>query len=927
MADVVLKTKLNIPPAQSAWMSRPRLLKLLNSGRSRRLILVSAPAGFGKTTILSEWAVSLAPTPSWLALDEGDNDLMRFWIHFISALEKPGPDVGKAALEMFQAFPRFPILTCLTALINEIYEGENTHVVILDDYHLIKERSIHNSLKFLVDHLPHNMRLVISTRDKTPFSLGHIRIKNELTEIDAEDLRFTRDEIARYARKLMGKHLTDKDIHALDSYSEGWAAGLHIAALAMQKRSTGDIPQMCSGSHQMIEYFMEEFLSSHPEEVQNFLLDTSILDRLNGSLCDVVSGQKESAKMLESLCASNMLIFPLDRDHHWYRYHNLFANSLRSRLKRLDPDRISILHARASRWFKENKLQDEAINHAILAKDWEYAASLVARYAVITFLRGESSTVLRWMHSLPPKVISGNPGLCVIHAWALFFRNLESKASIPLDMIEQYLDSAEQHYSSHPRGKGRVSPPDKEEVLGHADALRVFLAYEKGEAPEAFIDLCRRSLANFKTDTPKEQAGIYILMGMAHLNMGEVEEASKALDKAASIGFARDVFYVVVIADCLRALLAKITGRLRKAETICRKSMAMIQESYIRQKRLPPEMIGFIQILLVHVLMEKNDLGGADHLLEECGNAVRFMRNIYATIQYNAFLARIMLIRGAELTEIFSLIANIENLEYSCPGARSFATALRIQCLISRCWNNPQYLEAALHLAEQSNLELNSQPRDYAYPFTRLWHQAEQLTSARLIITKESMQPRNQSRARLDEVFIFLDAFSGKAGEKGLVEMEMGARILIALAHQALNNDDEALRALARAFTLAEPQGYTRIFIDEGKPMAELIHKAIASGMRSSFSGGILACIEAEMKKKHPPVLSGSMFHPQIEPLSRQEVVILRLISQGLSNQEIADKLCVALTTVKTHNYNIYSKLNVNKRYQAVRKAMELGLI
>jgi LuxR family transcriptional regulator, maltose regulon positive regulatory protein len=455
----------------------------------------------------------------------------------------------------------------------------------------------------------------------------------------------------------------------------------------------------------------------------------------------------------------------------------------------------------------------------------------------------------------------------------------------------------------------------------------VFLAYERGEAPETFIDLCKRSLASFHGDAPKEQAGIYILMGMAYQNLDEIEEASKALDMAASIGFARDVYYVVAAADCLRALLAKTTGKLKKAESICRKSMATIQESYIRQKKLPPEMLGFIQILMVYVLLEKNDLSGADRMLGECSSAVQFIRNIHATIQYNAFLARLKLIQGADLPEIFSLIANIENLEHACPGARSFAAVLRIQCLICRSWNNPQHLKTAVHLAEGANLTLNSPSRDYAYPFAKQWHQMEELTTARLLIAKEYLMPGHQSRNRLGEVFRFLDAFLGKAREKGLGEMEMGAQILISLAHHAAGSDDRACRALSRAFALAEPEGYSRVFIDEGRPMAELLRTACASGLHSPLAGLVLTSIEGELKKKHATALPGNMPVPQVEPLSRQEVVILGLIAQGLSNQEIADKLCVALTTVKTHNYNIFSKLGVNKRYQAVRKALELGLI
>jgi ATP/maltotriose-dependent transcriptional regulator MalT len=306
---------------------------------------------------------------------------------------------------------------------------------------------------------------------------------------------------------------------------------------------------------------------------------------------------------------------------------------------------------------------------------------------------------------------------------------------------------------------------------------------------------------------------------------------------------------------------------------------------------------------------------------------VQFIRNVHATIQYNAFLARVRLIQGADLPEVFQPIATIENLEHACPGARSFAAALRIQCLISRGWNNPHHLAAARRLADGANLTLNSPPRDYAYPFSKLWHQMEKLTAARLIIAKEYVTPGHQSRSRLAEVIRFLESFLGEVRKKGLGEMELSALILLALAHHAAGSGDRACRTLSKAFAMAEPEGYTRAFIDEGKPMAELLRTAMASGLQSPLAGPVLPSIEGELKRKHLSTLPGGMPVPPVEALSRQEVAILRLIAQGLSNQEIADKLCVALTTVKTHNYNIFSKLGVNRRYQAVRKAQETGLI
>jgi LuxR family transcriptional regulator, maltose regulon positive regulatory protein len=631
-----------------------------------------------------------------------------------------------------------------------------------------------------------------------------------------------------------------------------------------------------------------------------------------------VSGRDGSAQLLESLCAVGALVFPLDHERCWYRCHNLFTRALRARLEKLYPDRVPLLHAQAGRWFKENDLPAEAVRHAILARDWAFAASLVSRYAMISFLKGESATVMQWVQSLPPRVIGEDPSLCVIRAWALFFRNLEGRAGIPLDMIEQCLDSAEV----------RLMPPggaQRDAVACHADALRVFLAFERGEPPGAFVDRCRRNLAGFGRGASRDQAGIHIFMGMALMNMGEAGEASKALDKAASIGVTRDAPCVAGIADSLRALLAKITGRLGRAEAICRPSMAMAREPFIGRRRPPPEMLGFMQTLLALILLERNSLDDAEELAGVCGAAVRLAGNIHAAVLHDMLLVRIRLIRGAGLPELFSVIAGIEKLEHACPGARAYAESLRVGCLVSRCWNNPPCLETALHLAEQYGLRLECTPRGYSHPFALQWRLAEALTAARLIVEREYMQPMNRSREKLEQACSFLEGLSEKAGEKGLAEVQLHARILAALAHHARGDQGMAAHALAGAFSLAEPEGCARPFIDRGPPMAELIRSS--HGAHGPFAGAILSSIEGELKKKHHPDGPAAGPAPQIEPLSRQETVILGLVAQGMTNQEIADKLCVALTTVKTHNYNIYGKLGVNRRYLAVKKARELGMI
>jgi LuxR family maltose regulon positive regulatory protein len=928
MISSVLKTKLAVPPNQANLMSRSRLIKLLNSGLDRKLIIVSAPAGFGKTTLLGEWAGGHRSF-SWFSLDEGDNDPLRFWIHFISSLQKSRTGIGRAALEMIQSYShtQLPVETCLTTLINEIFEDSHTFTLILDDYHLISNHSIHTDLKFLIDHMPDRLHLVISTRIKVPFSVGRLRLKNQLMELGADDLRFTPQEITLFARRVIGRNLAEVDIPALGVYSEGWAAGLQIAAIAIKKDLPGDVPVVSQGYEHMIEYFMEEIFSSHPENIQSFLLDTSILERLNGELCNAVTGRQDSAAMLETLCAGNMLIVPLDHEHREYRYHVLFADTLRGRFRRLDNGRMHALHSRACRWFLENNMPNEAIRHAIEAEDWDHAADLVNKYAGIALLRGESSTALRWMQSLPPKHISTHQGLSVSYAWALYLSNLRNRTGIPYEVIEQFLRDAEKMYVERNYG-ARSLDARARQVLGHANALRVYMAYEKGEPAGKIIDLCKRSLTGAGGDFPIVRAGVYAILGMTYMNIDEPEAAAKALHEARSIGFVEGLCFSVLTVDGFRAFLARLRGRLGESESICIDSCNTISEAFIKNRRLPPEMLGLIRMASSAVHLEKNDIPKAARLLSESIRAIRLIKDSFATITYNALLARLRLHQGADLKDVFSTLAEIGLMDQSCPGAGLYSAALRIHFLLQRSGNNAASVQSAFHLADQHGLQLSDQTVSYNNPFSKHWYFTEQFAVVRLSLAEAHVLPRGHSRLPLEEVIPFLDLLCGRVRQQGWGELEMEGLMLKALAHHARGDNDRALTALECSLSLAEPEGYVLPFMENGEPMADLLRLAMNSVIQREFVGRLLDVLLSGHKENRPaPALPDDLFNAQIEPLSRQETAVLKLLADGLSNQEIADELCIALTTVKTHNYNIFSKLNVKKRYQAVKKAKELSLL
>lgn len=927
MALNVLKTKLTIPPGQAGWISRPRLIRQLDSGKDCRLVVVSAPAGFGKTTMLSEWASSRRGF-AWLSLDQGDNDPLRFWTHFISSLRMVQPDLGEAALELLQSYSpssQLPAETFLTTLINELFDESASFTMILDDYHLISNRSIHDDLRFLIDRMPSGLRLVVSSRVKPPLSLGRLKIRGQLLMLTADDLRFTPQEIALFARRAARNRPGEEDISALERYSEGWAAGLQIAAMALKKGASPGGPLVSRGYEQVVDYFLEEILSSHPGEVRSFLLDTSILSRLNGPLCDAVTGRNDSAHMLNALYEGNTLIVALDHQRREYRFHCLFVETLKRRLDEIDPERARLLHSRAARWLVENGLPDEAIRHAIEARDWDYAAALVSRHAAIALSRGEASTALSWMQSLPAWCFASHAGLCTGYAWALFLSHLRNRTGMPFETIERLLNDAQKAYLEKNYGASKVSEEDRR-TLAHANALRVHLAYERGEPAQKIVELCNRSLTGADGDYPIERAGIYTILGMAHMSTGRLEPAAAAFDEARSIGFVEGISFVLVAVDCLRTLLTKLRGRLRESEAMCRESMQIITDTFISRGKLLPEMLGLIRLVMASIHLEKGRLREAGAILDEVGSTARMLD--YSFIAYNALLSRLRLGQGAGLKDVVAPLAEIGLMERSCPGARGYSAALNIRSVLKYQGHRLSAVESAFRMAESHSLSFNDAEANSAYPFTKYWHYTEQLSLARLHLAEAALKPAGMRRLAAGELVRRLEDLIHRIGAEGWGELEIEGLILLAEARQAERDQPGALECLERALSLAEPQGYELMFIEEGAALKGLLQHAVDQGVNPGFSSRILEeILRASGRGRDSSASTRDLFNGRIEPLSRQELAVLKLIANGLSNQEIADELCVALTTVKAHNYSIFSKLNVRKRFQAVKKARELDLL
>jgi LuxR family maltose regulon positive regulatory protein len=521
MSAALLATKLFIPPARPKAVLRPQLFKRLNQGLDNKLILISAPAGFGKTTLLSEWVASCSLPVAWLSLDEGDSDPSRFIAYLVASLQTLAPNIGARVLAVLQSPQLPPLEQILTALLNETTTTLEDFVLILDDYHVVDSKAVDQALTFLLEHLPPQMRLVIATREDPQLPLARLRGRSQLTELRVTDLRFTSSEAAKFLNQVMSLNLSAEDIAALENRTEGWIAGLQMAALSMQGlEDTAGFIQSFTGSHHFVlDYLIEEVLQKQPESVQNFLLLTSILERMCGPLCDaVLPGSSDTGEeTLVYLDRANLFIIPLDNERRWYRYHHLFAELLRTRLARAYPDQITELHRRASDWHANNGFPYEAITHALIVQDWTRAAEVIERFSDELPMRGESNTRLGWFESFPPQILMDRPRLGLTYAWALLMSN-------QLDRAEQQLNQLT------PLVQTTAS------LLGELYVIRVLIAARRYDTP-AMIELAQQALSRVPPEEASARSRILLTLGVAYDEMGgDIASAKNAFREAYELG-------------------------------------------------------------------------------------------------------------------------------------------------------------------------------------------------------------------------------------------------------------------------------------------------------------------------------------------------------------------------------------------------------
>ncbi|HEU0000118.1 MAG TPA: LuxR C-terminal-related transcriptional regulator [Ktedonobacteraceae bacterium] len=882
MPKPILATKLYIPPLRPEVVSRPRLIKRLNEGLHRKLILISAPAGFGKTTLVSEWVAACERPAGWLSLDEGDNDPARFLTYLIAALQTIAATIGEGVSGILQSPQPPPTEAILTALLNDITTIPGHFVLVLDDYHVLEAKAVDHALTFLLEHLPPQMHLVIATREDPPLPLARLRAGGYLTEVRVTDLRFTPAEAAAFLNQVMGLSLPAQDIAALEARTEGWIAGLQLAAISLQgHQDAADFIRSFTGSHHFVlDYLLEEVLQQQSESVQTFLLRTSILDRFCGPLCDAVllDSSVSGQETLAYLERANLFIVPLDNERRWYRYHHLFADLLRQRLHQSiasspgdAESKVNELHIRASVWYEDNGLEIEAFHHAAAAHDIERAERLIEGKGIPLHFRGAVTAILDWLESLPEMVLNARPSLWVRYASLLLVNGQTTGVEEKLQAAETALQGTEMD--------------DKiRNLVGQIAAARATLALTRYQ-PETMIAQSRRALDYLHPHNLFLRANAHWTLGIAYLYQGDRAAARQALTEAIALSQAAGSIFTTILATIG-------LGNVQEADN----QLSLAAETYRRVLELtgdqPLQIIYEAHLGLARILYEWNDLDAAEqHGQQSLYLARQYDRVIDRFILCEVFLARLKLARGdvvsaAALLAETSQSARQKNFVYRIPEV----AAAQVLTLLRR-----GNLAAAAHLAQAHDLPI-SQARVYM---------AQGDTHAALAV---------------------LESWRRQVEAKGWQDERLKVMVLQAIALQAHGEKDEAVQLLSDALALAEPGGFIRLFVDEGLPLAHLLSKAATRGMTPDYIGKLLAACEAEGQKSEDTSSLPPSARLLIEPLSQRELEVLHLIAQGLSNQEISERLFLALDTVKGHNRKIFGKLQVERRTEAVARARELGL-
>lgn len=935
LSSRLLATKLYIPHPRPNQVVRSRLAGLLDAGCAARLILLSAPAGSGKTTLLAAALQQGDRRVAWLALDASDNDLTRFLTYVVAAVAAALPTESGTAAEELQDLLRSSeppgAGAVLAALVNTVALGGDDLTLVLDDFHVITSPSVHGAVAFLLDHSPSNLHLAIATRADPPLPLARLRSRGQLIELRADDLRFTPEETATFLDQTMGLALSPSQAAALGERTEGWIAGLQLAALTMRGRKDIDsfIRAFAGSNRFILDFLLEEVLSCEPPAVQTFLLHTAVLNPFCAELCDAVTGRTDSRQMLEQLERRNLFIVALDDERCWYRYHQLFADLLQARLHQLEPEQAAGLQSRAATWCEREGQMASAISYALAAKDYAHAADLVVACWGPATNEGEIETAWTWLSALPEDVVRNSVQLSIACCWVLWLKG-------QTDLIEAYLVDAEAALNAGTVPKAE----DKDraayvQLLVQLTTLRSFVARYHAEFSAAveYAERARR-LANENWPAAGNaqlyaqlHALIALALASAYDGAGDLQRSADAYAESAIWSRRGRNATGMAVTYRLTGVL-RLLGRLRMAEETCRETLQFLEEQGMA--RLPAA--GVLHLALAELLLERNELEAAeDHLARGCelgrsGGRLDAVRNA-ARLQ-----AHLRLIRGDTAGALTAVVEAMSALgESPSPLSKAELLSLQAEVLVRQ-----GALDAAAVCVAQAE--------HWAGQDRGLTREIVVLATARLQL----------AQCKENEALPQLAQALADSEERGWFGAALELRILRSLALAALGDTRAAEADLEVALALAEPQGYRRLFLDEGERMAELLRthamrlaqSGASSGRTAAFLAALIAAFDAPGSRpaanyvlpSGPPTTvpipgstrytaSSERLPALVEPLSERELEVLRLMAEGLTNEQIARRLMIALGTVKAHIHNIAGKLAAQNRAHAVARAQELRLL
>lgn len=907
MSDPLLRTKISLPILRQSLVARKRLLDRLSAGlaEGHLLTLVSAPAGYGKTTSIRMWVKEAGCRAAWVVLEKSDNDLKQFLVYALTALGQAEEELGQSALEAVENAREIVPGPTLGLLVNELRELDQTLILVLEEYHLIENEAIDQFLEALLNQAIANLHLVIVTREDPNLPLTRLRVRNQLTEIRAADLSFSLEETDEFLSNVMGVDLPARETEILAARTEGWAAGLQLAALSLKEsEDRAKFVEAFRGTHRhVLDYLIEETLNSQPEEIREFLRRTSILDQLSPALCDVVTGQQKSRQHLHYLETNNLFLVSLDQERTWYRYHALFAELLRNQLTQVEPNLVDVLHERAADWYQNNGFIQKAVEHAFQISEGDLVARLIEKYALPMIYRGEVATVQGWFDKLSGSLAQFSPMMCVAKAWSLA---LMQRNAPRMKETEEALQAADEALN-----RTDADEATRNLVAGHIASARTFIMGSSFFEPQKMLELAEQAQRLLPENEKAIRSVNAMSIGNGCTMLGDLPAAERAYQQALDEGVAGGNFYAAVYGPINLALISISKGELRNAMRLCETNISRFNQALAGQ-RFPP--IGAFHIVQGCILLEENRLTEADHELTHGLSLVRWTGEYRAHMKGYPMLARLRFIQGDEAGMMESLKLLAETRSECIP----YAQALRHRWALNDSRASKTVLDEARRWAE--TIQFDSLPDVMGVdPVSEIRFRGA-LSAARVLARLAAQDPQACSLANAHAYFARQEKF---IEERELTGWRIEIWILRALMFQAEGKADDARRMIQSALEASAPRGFFRIFLDEGlilRPLLESTGRLLKDADLAAYVKRLLDAMP-DGSTKVQPAPKGA------ETLSERELDVLRLLAAGESYKEIGQKLFLSLNTVQFHVKSIYRKLGVNKRTGAIEKARERKLI